>query len=454
MMATVRPGSGRRLLLAAVSFGLLAPAAARADFHSNPTLPVGEATGLMAGAASAWVNDGSAAWYNPAGLGRAAQRTISANVSAYGFQQVKVPGFVDLGEGSKGGLSSLAVTTFPSYVSYHQSFGKQPGFRHGFALAVVVPDFERVDAQLDIPPASRLVEFRSRLKNVSQTLWTLPAWGACWSQGKFCFGVSLGLGLRTETESIVNDSRVLTMGGTLGYLESQQQDLWMGLLSGSAGFQWQLTPVLRVGAMVRSPIRALTAGGTILHTDARTRAGEGIMRRIEDQHLRLQYRLPLQARGGMALERGGLRLALDVIASPAQPRFAFVRGQNGESQLQPTYFGIPIGDPIGVATDLERWAIVDGALGASLQAGGSWAVVGGVFTNFTGATDGTAENVYGDRFGATLGLSRASGRSTTRVGITAMFGGGQVQGQGVMAGSIVRTSSRAVYLNFGGTVEL
>ena len=297
---------------------------ARGDYHSNSTLPVGEAAGLMAGAAAAWVNDGLAAWYNPAGLGRAADRTISANVSAYGFQQVKVPGYVDLGEGSKGGLISRAVATFPSYVSYHQSFGKRPAFRHGVALAVVVPDFERADALVDIPPASKLIEYRARLKNVSQTIWTLPAWGACWSDGRFCLGAALGLGLRTEVESVVNDARVLTMGGTVGFLESVQHDVWMALLAGTAGFQLRLTPLLRVGASVRTPVRALASGGTLLHTDASTaaagrnhEAGRGPEPAVCSTGSRCR-----RARG-VAIERGGFRLALDVMVSPAQRAIRF-----------------------------------------------------------------------------------------------------------------------------------
>ena len=454
------------MAIAVVLVGVaLAPAAARADFQSNSTLPVGETAGLMGGAAAAWVSDGSAAWYNPAGLGVTEARTISANFSAYGFQQVKVPGFVDLGNGSKGSLRSTALALFPSYISYHQSFSKGAGFRHGLGFAVVVPDFERIDGLIDIPPAaslveaptSRLIEFRARYKSLSQTVWTMPAWGGCWSTGRFCVGAGLALGFRTDVKSSINDVRVLTQGGTVGDLASDQQDIWLGLLGGSLGMQVQLGPMLRFGANVRAPVRSLVSGGSILRTGANAAGTQGLLRRVEEQDPDLDYRLPVEARAGVAFNRGRLRLALDVIMSPAQGRFPFIRGRNGERELQPTYFGVPIGDPIPIGEDLERSTIVDGALGVGFRFGQAWELVGGAFTNTTGATDGSEANLYGDRVGATLGITRSSGRSTTRLGVTGIAGWGRVAGvnaTGMMPGFGVDTSSLAVYVNFGGTAEL
>ena len=92
----------RMLLRRAVAVGalalavLLASRPVRADFESQDMTPVGEAAALMGGSATAWVDDGSSGWYNPAGIGAVRRQGLSANLSAYGMQILQVPGFLEI----------------------------------------------------------------------------------------------------------------------------------------------------------------------------------------------------------------------------------------------------------------------------------------------------------------------------------------------------------------------
>ena len=445
--------------VAAVAF-LWAATPARADFHSNPLFPIGEAAGMMGGAAAASVDDGSSTWYNPAGLGSVREQGISASLSAYGIQNLEVPAFTEFSPGQRAGLRSTAVATFPSYLGYVQPFGS-PRFRHSLGLSIVVPDFERADAVLDVPTGAVPLEFKARLKHTSQTIWAVPGWGACWAGGRVCAGWSVALAYRTLIETVITDYRIARVSNTtLSMANTNQRDLWLLLVAGQVGVQWQIAQRLRFGASVRSPVKSVAAGGSVLEIESSTSTNAAgapdmaAIRRIEDQRLRMDYRLPLQARAGFSLDLGPVRLSADANVSPAQPSFAFIRGRNGENQLQPTNpNGTPSGDPIVIGEDLARELLIDGALGLSVRATDRWSLLCGGFTNFTGAAEGSGDAVWGDRFGVTLGLSRRGTKSTTRLGLTGTAGFGKVTGFDATGMIKVDSRSFGIYATIGGTAD-
>lgn len=441
------------LWIGAVALGIGASGGARADYHNNPVFPVGETAGLMGGAAAAAVDDGSSAWYNPAGLGGVREQGISASLSAYGFQHVAVPAFADYGNGRKGGLTSTVLATFPSYLGYVHPFAGGSRFRHGLGLAVVVPDFERGDGLLDVPGAATPWELNARFKHLSQTIWALPGWGGCWGDKGFCFGWGLAVGYRTQTTTWMSAFRSIEASGPQESAMTYHEDLWMAMFSAQVGFQWQIAGPLRFGASVRSPAFTFAGGGSVLQIESEVFSTAQRVRRVEDQHVTVEYRLPMQARAGFSLELWRLRLAVDVVASPPQSSFRFVRGRNGETHLQPvTLMGMPIGQPIEIAQDLERPTLIDVAGGLSLRLTDRWALLMGAFTIESGAEKLSEADVFGDRVGATLGASRRGKTSTTRFGVTGVLGRGRVESYNT-DGVGVDSRSYAVYLNVGGTTD-
>ena len=99
----------------------------------------------MGGAAVAVTHDGTAPWYNPAGLGRVTEEGISATLNVYGVQIERTKGFVD-------GLDLAGTKTaiFPGSVGYVKPLGVfGDGIHHAVGLALVVPDFARHEVALD-----------------------------------------------------------------------------------------------------------------------------------------------------------------------------------------------------------------------------------------------------------------------------------------------------------------
>jgi hypothetical protein len=70
---------------------------------------------MMGGAVAAAVRDGSAAWYNPAGLGGVERDQIDASASVYTLRQYSAPAYM----GSTDGESEDAAV--------REFFGSRPG---------------------------------------------------------------------------------------------------------------------------------------------------------------------------------------------------------------------------------------------------------------------------------------------------------------------------------------
>src|SRR5262245_37033174 len=125
---------------------LALPLSARAQSANDHPYPIGERATGMGGAAVALVNDGSAPWHNPAGLGRARFEGISASVSVYGLQLEKTRDLVSEG-GQSADLGGWTTVLFPSLIGYVKPLDIESSqrFKHAIGVAIVVPDFRRHD---------------------------------------------------------------------------------------------------------------------------------------------------------------------------------------------------------------------------------------------------------------------------------------------------------------------
>ena len=106
---------------------------------SDQPYPVGELASTMGGAAVAVTHDGTAPWYNQAGLGRVTEEGVSATLNVYGVQIERTKAFADGLD-----LAGTKIAIFPGSVGYVKPlgvFGK--GIHHAIGLALVVPDVSR-----------------------------------------------------------------------------------------------------------------------------------------------------------------------------------------------------------------------------------------------------------------------------------------------------------------------
>jgi hypothetical protein len=379
------------------------------------------------------------------------------------MQILQVPGFFEIPSiDVSGDLESSVIAIVPSYISYVKPIGGDDSFRHALGLAIVVPDFVKAEAVLEIPSGDYAFNLFARVRHEQRTMWIAPGWGGCLDGGAVCFGASALAALRTSaTTSVTTVGIVDEAGDVVESGETRQGDSSSWSLGGQVGAQLRVTPALRIGLSLRSPIVSITGGGSLLVVDSSfdsTGQSDSFVRRVEDRELTVEYRVPPSARLGVAIDAGRVHVTADVVASLPQASFANVRGAHGEHEIQPVdASGAEVGEPIEIGEDLERDAIVDAALGVAVAIGGTTHLRAGGFTNFSGAKSG-ADDLFGSRFGATLGLSMRGEKSATHIGLAGVLGSGTTQGVRVGDAGVetpaIDTRFYQFFVTLGGSADL
>jgi hypothetical protein len=116
-MTTMRSG----LLLTV----LLVFTSTRARAGNDDEILLGNDAALMGGAVVAHVNDGSALWYNPAGLGRATRNSVDVGASAFTLRRYNYPSMIRVEDGSNGDASFTEFVTIPSALTYLRRFSSR-----------------------------------------------------------------------------------------------------------------------------------------------------------------------------------------------------------------------------------------------------------------------------------------------------------------------------------------
>jgi long-subunit fatty acid transport protein len=452
----------------AVSLGipgalLLASADARAAGNDQP-YPVGELASTMGGAAVAVTHDGTATWYNPAGLGRVTEEGISATLNVYGVQIERTKAFAD-------GLDLAGTKTaiFPGSVGYVKPLGVLGNdIRHAVGLALVVPDFARHEVALDDTQFAGY-EWHVRERLLEQTLWIVPGWGACFGT-RLCAGASLQVGYWSATglystfEQWSADAASGTPAGANSFIE--QDDLSAVEAGMSVGVQYRASDSTWIGLSVRSPVMTIWGSGSILVMDADQ--GTGQIRRANDNSIKIDERLPLNIRLGMGLDLQDWLLAADVSLSLPQSTYQSVRAHDGTTD--PANGSIPalkaldangqqVGGLIDIGVPQGRLTVVNVSLGAQYRLSPKTAIQAGFFTDFSGQPDALIDELHPhiNRYGITAGVSLKGASSTTTIGLIATIGTGRsysvdvdAQGNNLKADA----QSEAIYFTLGGSTRL
>jgi hypothetical protein len=116
MQNLTRAAAGLSLL----TVGLLT---ARVRAGNDDSILLGNDAALVAGAVVSSVNDGSALWYNPAGLARAGQDSVDVGASAFALRRYRMPGLISADMGRGGDASFTEIVSIPSAVTYVRRFG-------------------------------------------------------------------------------------------------------------------------------------------------------------------------------------------------------------------------------------------------------------------------------------------------------------------------------------------
>lgn len=422
--------------------------------------PVGELSSTMGGAAAAIVHDGSAPWYNPAGLGRVSEEGISASLNVYGLQMERTPNFVGTAE-----LSGTTTAIFPGSLGYVKPLGVPSSrMQHALGLSLVVPDFARhelaLDEKLQGDPGYEL-HVRERL--LEQTLWIVPGWGACLGPS-LCVGAALHAGYWSSTGLFSYFEQYADASSNIALSSVMQEEYSAVLLSGSLGVQWQMSDRLWLGGSLRFPATTVWGGGNVLVMDGSWDSDDATsdsVRRATDEEMKIDRRIPLNLRVGAGYDTGRWLVALDLGLSLPQAKYASVRAQDGSTQL-------PVVDPAGfqvgevdVGYDDARDTIFNVNLGAQYRMSPKTSIQAGFFTDFSGQPDSMIDEIHNhvNHYGITAGVAMKGASSLTFVGIIAVLGSGRSYGidydqNGEMIEKSADATSNAIYFTLGGSTRL
>jgi len=290
-------------------FGIAGPARAQQDFTVPPTLLIpnydrvypGLLEALEGGAVVARARAAPALFYNPAGIALSDRTVLNASAQGYQLTTISGSGF----QQSSGG----AFETLPSFLGV--VLGKEvidwERVRLGFA--VVHPIHSNLTALASTTPAEGQ---RASYATHSTFDTFTPTFSVGWAVApSFRVGGSIEFpytSLSSTGELSGEITTATTSHSTLRTLATTGSALHV---VATVGVQWDALSWLKLGALVRTPGLNIKSGGSMQYEALTVAAGT---RQVffQDPGMEFQYKLPLEAVLGAALEFGPFAIEVNV----------------------------------------------------------------------------------------------------------------------------------------------
>jgi hypothetical protein len=301
----------------------VAPARAQQDFTVPPTLLVpnydrvypGLLEALEGGAFVARARQAPALFYNPAGIALAERTVLNASAQGYQLTTISGSGF----EQSSGGV----FESLPSFLGV--VLGKEvidwESVRIGFA--VVTPahsDLSTIASTTPGPGQRASYTVHSRFDTL------VPTFSVGWAVAP---SFRLGASIEFPYVSLSNTGE---LSGEITDATSSRATLRTLAVSGSSlkvrgtvGVQWDPLSWLKLGVLVRPPGLNIKSSGSFQYEALTTFATGSRQVFFQDPGAQFQYKLPLEAGLGAALEFGPFGIEIDVRwhdGTDAYPLFA------------------------------------------------------------------------------------------------------------------------------------
>jgi hypothetical protein len=340
------------------------------------SVAVGEIGSLEANAFLARANDASSAFFNPAGLTLATQTSVSGSAGVYQFASVAPESIPGKG-GSLQQVPSLVGLVVPRLL------GKER-WAAGFSLSRVNAWEQSSDLQREVTVAGG----RERVAYSSASLLRgLQAnLGVGYSNGrKLRFGGSFDLQLTDSDRSESLGSQYVTGTGLSALVVESHGKTSLWHLRMTAAAQYDVTPALRVGLLLRTPGLKVRQGGSYTYEGLLKSGASTTTASFFDTTVDVEYRIPLEFKAGIAWTGPRAQVEVDVLTHAAGGRYpAYTTDQTWTLLTDPGLGGSPAEQrPALTAPSVDSRAVTNIAIGGQvhLKEGGAWTVHGGYATD-------------------------------------------------------------------------
>jgi hypothetical protein len=339
-------------------------------------VPVGEVAALEGGAFVARANDTSSGFYNPAGLARAEQTSVSGSAGAYQFGSVSPEG-LDNVEGSFQQIPSMFA------VLVNDLLGR-PQWAGGFSITRSAAWNQIVDTELVRPSGSGLNRFRFST-DATYDAWLASAGVGYARSDRLRFGGSLDGQYTAVARRQSLDDQLLTSSGLSAVSLSSAGGVSSTHLRATLGMQYHMTRGVHVGAVMRTPGLGITASGDA-SLEGLVRAGPAtVASGFFDPDVSTDYKLPFEFKAGVAWIGDRAEAELDVLTYSGTGDYTAVESDepitlavdNGQG-------GAPVVSELAYAgARIDARAIVNLAMGGRYQltANRAWTLHAGFATD-------------------------------------------------------------------------
>jgi long-subunit fatty acid transport protein len=339
------------------------------------SVPVGEIASLEAGAFLVRANDTSSVFYNPAGLVYAERTSISGSAGVFQFDSVTPRGLLGAG---------TSFQQIPSMFGFVlKDLLGRPNWAGGLSIARVNAWGQEVAAEksFQVGAATDRISYTS---SAAMDGWMVNIGAGYKASDRLRVGGSLDGQLTMTDRSQTLGDQYNTGTALSTVLVESKGWAWMTHLRLTAGGQYDVTPKLQVGAVLRTRGWGVLSDGAsnlegVSRIGASTTTGS-----FFDDEAAIEYRIPFEFKAGAAyrLPRGQVEIDLktylgagiyDGISSDRPTTILSDAGAGSVTTQQLTT----------VPTVIDSRAVVNVAVGGhyDLTADGKWVVHGGYATD-------------------------------------------------------------------------
>jgi len=378
-------------------------------------VPIGPNAGLEGSAYVARVGDPSSAWLNPAGLSRAETAEVSGSSGLFQVATVTPSSLPDTGG---------SVQQLPSLVGFTATNLFRKGLTVGLSVLTSSSWSQQTNSQLVVDHGAARERFAYSADSEYQQ--HVGAAGVGFAHGALRIGGSLAF---VYTDVIKNE----VISDRLAGAASLRSLLAETRASGSAfqlrplfGVQYDLSPHVRTGLMVRTPALTLLSSGTTTADVLAENGSSSVGASFFDANATFENRLPFEFHGGVAYVGPRAEIEVDVQAYTPVSRYAmFASDQPIVTYVNPGGGSAPVitTAPFGGEISAFR-GFANVAVGGHfvLTSNGVWRLHYSVGSDLSPVADDDKVFTKVNLFSWTLGLSGTKGKFQFTAGVNSRTG--------------------------------